>query len=441
MSNKAILSIEKLETELAKIIKNEYDNLTLNKTLNKIFADKGLNPATVSLIMNEKKYISQLNDYEKIAFATGCYEIFPKNQYLNPEKYFSERVIQSYNNHIVEYEKTNIIELHNFQMKNDFEYYGLIPYKQIFDMMSNNLLDYPIDLQRSPTYKTLGNITIPMPTVDSETVLNIEKSILDNDFEDTQIVLSLLVDNEEYPKFDFEEKFENIGNILIENPLVINDGMHRILGICNAFVKHYQENKKDLEGAISTRIVICDKSRAKRITAQSFKKATTNINWLKAIDENDVNRFVDKFINLSTTLKNNVGMTYEEAKALNKLTYKTLIIDLVNKLEIEVNNKKEVLLRSKKMAEHLDTLMDLLKEYGKGSEKENKYMYEPNMFAAYIWFAYEVSNREEDIEIYTEMIGKVLVMSEQDKKDLKLNLKNYSMNNIINYFKDIFEVN
>lgn len=441
MNNKAMLSMEKFETELGKIIKKEYSNLELNRTLNKMFANKGLNPSKINKIMNDEIYINQLNDYEKICFAYGCLEMFPNNKYLNPESYFSERVINSYNSYIAEYEKINFIELHNFQMKNDFEYYGLISYKQIFDMMSNNLLTYSIDIQRSPTYKTIGNITIPMPTVDNETVLNIENAILKDEFEDTQIVLTLLIkDDGSFPKFKFEEKFENIGDIIINESLVINDGMHRILSLCNAFSKHYQEKKSYLEGAISVRLVICDKSRAKRITAQSFKKATTNISWLKAIEDNDVNKFVDKFINLSTTLKDNVGTTYEEAKALNKLTYKTLIIDLVNKLEIQVNNKSEVLFRSKKMAEYLDTLMDLLKEYGH-NRKDNKYMYEPNMFVAYIWFAYEMSNREEDVETYTEMIGKVLTISEKDKKDLKLNLKNYSMNNIINYFKDMFEVN
>ena len=437
MDNKAMLSVEKLETELLKIIKSQYDNLELKKLLSKKFADKGLNPATVTLVMNEKKYINQLNDYEKITLAYGCYEVFSSNKYLNPEMYYSDRVVSSYNNYIVEYEKNDAIELKNFQMKNEFEYYGLIPYKKIFDMMSNNLLDYVIDIQRSPTYKTLGKITVPMPTVDNDTVLKIEKAILDDDFEDTQIVLSLLIDeNGEYPKFSFEEKLENIGDIVIDDHLIINDGMHRCLAICNAVVKHYQEKKTYLDGAISARIVICDKARAKKITSQSFKKALTNVSWLKAIDENDVNRFVDRFIGLSSTLKDNIGMTFEEAKALNKLTYKTLIIDLVNKLGIEVNNKSEVLIRSKKMANCLDTLIDLLKD----NNATNKDIYGVNMWAAYIWFAYEMSNREEDIDLYEKMIDRVLNMSEVDSKNLKLSLKNYSMNNIINYFRDVFEV-
>ena len=437
MDNKAMLSIEKLETELGKIIKKEYGNLELNKTLNRIFANKGLNPSKINKIMNEEIYINQLNDYEKICFAYGCLELFQTNKYLNPELYFSDRVIKSYNNHIFEYEKINFIELHNFQMKNEFEYYGLISYKQIFDMMSNNLLTYSIDIQRSPTYKTLGNITIPMPTVDNETVLNIENAILKDEFEDTQIVLSLLISEDgEYPKFRFEEKFNNIGDIIINEPLIINDGMHRVLALCNAVVKHYQEKKSYLDGAISVRLVICDKSRAKRITAQSFKKAITNASWLKAIDENDVNRFVEKLISLSSSLKDNVGMTFEEAKALKKLTYKTLIIDLVNKLGIEVNNKSEVLRRSSKMAYHLDTLIDWLKD----NNNENKNIYEVNMWAAYIWFAYEMTNREENIDLYERMVHKVLTMTEEDKKNLKLSLKNYSVNNIINYFKDVFEV-
>lgn len=437
----AMLSIDKLETELSKLIKKEYDNLDLKKTLNKVFADKGLNPSTINLIMDEKKFINELNDYEKIAFSYGCFSVFGENKYLNPERYFASRVIESYKNYIATIEHQDIIEFENFQMKNDYEYYGLISYKQIYELMSNNLLAYDIDIQRSPSYKPLGGKTIKTATIDNQAVKNIEECILENKFEDTQIVLSLLrKDNRENLKFNFEEIFKgtNIGNIVINDTLKINDGMHRCLGICNAVVRHLQETGRYLDGFISARIVICDKERAKRITVQSFKRSATNVDWLKGIDEeNDINKYVNKLIESSKTLKNNVGVTYDEAKALNKLTYKTLIIDLIKKLDIDVSNKSEVLYMSKKMADYLDTLMDLFKKY---DTDKNNYIYEMNMFVAYIYFAYEMANRDEDIELYEKMIEKVLYITEQDKKSLKIGLKNYSMNNIINYFKDVFEV-
>lgn len=434
-----MLSIDKLETELSKLIKKEYDNLDLKKTLNKVFADKGLNPSTINLIMDEKKFINELNDYEKIAFSYGCFSIFKKNEYLDPKKYFSPRVIESYKNYTAVIQKQDIIELKNFQMKNDFEYYGLISYKQIYELMSNNLLAYDIDIQRSPSYKPLGGKTIKTATIDNEAVKNIEQCILENKFEDTQIVLSLLIGEDgKRIRFNFDDIYENFGNITINDTLKINDGMHRCLGICNAVVRHLQETGQYLEGSISARLVICDKDRAKRITVQSFKRSATNIDWLKGIDEeNDTNKYVNKLIELSKILKNNVGITYDEAKALNKLTYKTLIIDLIKKLNIDVSNKSEFIFRSKRMASYLDTLMDLLKDC---DIDNNKYLYEMNMFVAYIYFAYEMSNRNEDIELYERMIGKVLSMTEQDRKTLKIGLKNYSINNIINYFKDIFEV-
>lgn len=437
----AMLSIDKLEIELNKLIKKEYNNLELKKTLNKVFADKGLNPSTVNLIMDEKKFINELNDYEKIAFSYGCFLAFDKrNKYLDPAQYFSSRVIKSYNDYTAIIEKQDIIELKNFQMKNDYEYYGLISYKQIYELMSNNLLAYDIDIQRSPSYKPLGGKTIKTATIDNEAVKNIEDCILEGKFEDTQIVLSLLTEEDgKRIKFNFDDIYENFGNIIISDTLKINDGMHRCLGICNAVVRHLQKTGQYLEGSISARLVICDKERAKRITVQSFKRSATNVDWLKGIDEeNDTSKYVNKLIELSKTLKNNVGITYDEAKALNKLTYKTLIIDLIKKLDIDVSNKSEVLFRSKKMANYLDTLVDLLKDYNFNNDN---HVFEMNMFVAYIYFAYEMSNKKnEDIELYEKMIEKVLNMKKEDRKNLKIGLKNYSINNIINYFKDVFEV-
>lgn len=436
MNDKAMLSMEKLETELIKIIKKEYSNLELNRLLNKKFADKGLNPAKISKLMNEELYINQLNDYEKICFAYGCFEMFKDNKYLNPELYFAQRLILLYNNHITEYNKIDIIELHNFQMKNDEEYYGLISYKQIFDMMSNNLLIYNIDVQREPTYKTIGKITIPMPTVDKDAISNIEEAILNETFEDTQIVLTLLTDKDDSSDFNFEAVYENIGNITIDTPLIINDGMHRCMAVCNAFAKYYQETKNYLTGAISVRLVICDKKRARRITVQSFQKSKTSMSYLKAINDSDINRFADKIINQSKILKNNVGETFKEAKALKKLTYKTLIADVIKKLEINVKDTKKVVRGSKSIADKLDILIELLRD----SNSENKNIYDLNMWAAYIAFACKMMNKEDiEIEVYDKMIDKVLNMTDEDRKILKLNVEKYSIDNIINYFEDIFD--
>lgn len=420
-------STDKLKLEINKIIKNEFDNIELKKSLNQSFASKNLNLKTIPLLFDEKKFVEQLNDFELIAFCKGAYNIFKNNKALNPNNYFSETMLNSYKNYIFTTEEINTIYLKDFIKINDFEYHGAITYEDLYKYMSNNLFIYTLDIQRDATFKKMGKGYIKTATIDSKAVKNIEETALRGELETTQIVLTLLIDEGSVPKISFESKYNNIGDVVIDEPISINDGYHRCMGICSAVAKHLAETNMYLDGILSVRLMIADQPRARKVMQQSFLRSNTNADFLKAVTESDVNTFLDKVIANSKAFKGNIANTYEEAKAMKKKTYKAIMLDILNKTDINFNNKSEVLIKSKKMAEYIDTLDDLAdKDYG------------VNLTAMYIWFAYRITLTKEDIELYNKILETVDTINEQ-AKELKINNKNVSVNSLIKYFDDIFK--
>lgn len=424
-----LLSLDKLKLEINKVLRNEYDNAELKRTLNESFLKKNLNVKTIPLLFEEKKFVEQLTDFELIAFSKGAYSYFRNNESLNPKKYFSEPMLNSYKNYISTVEEINVIKLKNFIKTTDFEYYGNISYEDLYKYMSNNLILYTLDIQRSPTFKKMGNSYIKTATIDTKSVKNIEATVLKGELETTQIVLTLLIDDNHMPRFDFKPKFDNIGDVVIDEPISLNDGMHRCLGICSATAKHLADKGEYIDGSISVRLIIADQTRARRVMQQSFLRSNTSVDFLKAITETDITLFLDKVINQSKMLKGNVANTYEEAKAMKKKTYKTIMIDLLHKTNINFNNKSEVLIKSKKMAEYIDTLNDLMVNSD----------LDINLYAMFIWFAYKISETKENIEMYYRIADKIDNMTDGEKKEFKLQNKTTKLNLLIKYFDELFE--
>ena len=419
--------INKLEIELNKVIKREFDNQELKRELNNEYLKKGLSPKNIALLFDEKKFINQLNEFELIAFTKSCYKYF-NNTVYNPEKYFSNMTLEGYRNYIFVNEEINIIKFHNFIEVNDSEYQGVVSYKQIYELMNNGLLIYDMNCQREATYQRLGKDNwIKTPTIDSKSVANMERLILEGKLETSQIVLTLLIDDETIPKFKFDKLYENIGDITCQT-LTLNDGTHRVLAICKAIANNLVKNNKYIEGSIGVRLIIADLQRAKSIMAQSFMRSDVSTDFKKSITEDDKSIFLDKIINNSKVLKDNVGVTYEEAKFLNKKTYRTLLLDILKYIDIDYNNKSEVLIKSKKIAEQVDILNDFI-------ETDNMVIY-----GLFLYLAYKITELDkEEIDIYYKVSETIEDLTEQQIKEWGLNNKNIKLNSIINSFNKLFE--
>ena len=417
----------KLEIELNKVIQKEFDNTELKREMNGEFLKKGLSPKTITMLFDGKKFINQLNEFELIAFTKSCYKHFNNTTY-NPEKYFSSMTLEGYRNYIFVNEEIDIIKLHNFIEVDDTEYQGIISYRQIYELMNNGLLLYDMNCQREATYKKLGKDNwIKTPTVDSKAVANMEQLILDGKLETSQIVLTLLIDEEVTPKFDFQRTYENIGNIVCQS-LTVNDGFHRCIAITKATASNLVKNDKYIDGYIGVRLIIADLQRAKSIMAQSFMRSDISTDFKKAITEDDKSNFLDKIINNSDTLKDEVGITYEEAKTLNKKTYRSLLLDIMKYMDIDYSNKSEVIIKSKKIAEQFDILNGFI-------ETNNM-----NIYAILLYCAYKVaeSNKKDDISIYYKLEEEIYNIIEHSTK-YNLNHKTIKLTKIIQYINNVFK--
>ena len=424
-----IRQIEELQTEIRKIILKDFDNYELKRLLNKRYIEKGFNPKDITLLFDEKKYIEEFDEMKTICISKTLYEYYNNNEKLNPKRYYSVPTLEMYKNYIITSEVVNKIKINNVIQINQEEYIGILTYEDIYKYMNASMFCYTLSAQRQPTYKKMGDKYVAVPTIDDKAVNSIAETVLKEQLESTQIILSYIIDDTHIPKIKFNPFFENIGELIIEEVLSIIDGYHRVAGINLGVIKYLAETGKYLNGYITVKILISDLAKARANVVQSFKRASTSEEYLRSITQDDKSNFLDKIINISKTFKDNIALTYEEAKALNKLTYRTLLLDIVDKMRIDFSNMSEVIIKSKKISEQFDILYDFLKD-----EDLNI-----NLNGILLWIAYQiVENNINEIDVYYNILELITNISKEQKATWKLENKTIRLNLVINYFNQVF---
>ena len=424
-----IRPIEELQTEIRKIILKDFDNYELKRLLNKRYIEKGFNPKDITLLFDEKKYIEEFDEMKTICISKALYEYYNNNEKLNPKRYYSVPTLEMYKNYIITSEVVDKIKINNVIQINQEEYIGILTYEDIYKYMNASMFCYTLSAQRQPTYKKMGDKYVAVPTIDDKAVNSIAETVLKEQLESTQIILSYIIDDTHIPKIKFNPFFENIGELIIEEVLSIIDGYHRVAGINLGVIKYLAETGKYLNGYITAKILISDLAKARANVVQSFKRASTSEEYLRSITQDDKSNFLDKIINISKTFKDNIALTYEEAKALNKLTYRTLLLDIVDKMSIDFSNMSEVIIKSKKISEQFDILYDFLKD-----EDLNI-----NLNGILLWIAYQiVENNINEIDVYYNILELITNISKEQKATWKLENKTIRLNLVINYFNQVF---
>lgn len=424
-----IRPIEELQAEIRKIILKDFDNYELKRLLNKRYIEKGFNPKDITLLFDEKKYIEEFDEMKTICISKALYEYYNNNEKLNPKRYYSVPTLEMYKNYIITSEVVDKIKINNVIQINQEEYIGILTYEDIYKYMNASMFCYTLSAQRQPTYKKMGDKYVAVPTIDDKAVNSIAETVLKEQLESTQIILSYIIDDTHIPKIKFNPFFENIGELIIEEVLSIIDGYHRVAGINLGVIKYLAETGKYLNGYITVKILISDLAKARANVVQSFKRASTSEAYLRSITQDDKSNFLDKIINISKTFKDNIALTYEEAKALGKLTYRTLLLDIVDKMNIDFSNMSEVIIKSKKISEQFDILYDFLKD-----EDLNI-----NLNGILLWIAYKiVENNINEIDIYYNILELITNISKEQKATWKLENKTIRLNLVINYFNQVF---
>lgn len=454
--SKYISKEEILNNLLFKVVDKNVNNRKLIMTVNRFFEKKGFPISIVQDLFSGEIKINMITNHYKMALCRACEEYYcndlkgegyntadgkkyQKDESFKLENYFNKDQIYSYEGIIPQKNEVDKVTLENFVMKNDMEWSGYMTYKQIYQYLTFNRFHYNFDTQREPVVIKLGSRTVKAPAINRESVDSIAEAVSQNKFEDTQIVLNCRIsDGGEYkmiPHIAYENNEVTIANLEILQKLDVVDGMHRILGIARAVE---EDNNKDKykNAKIGVRLVIRTAEQCVNIVSQSFKRGDTGKVYLETLNENDYTKFVDKLIAVCPSLENNVARTFDLAKVDNKLTYKSLMIDMVKKLEIKVENKGLSSIVIQKMGEKLEEIVSEIDNYIENNkDKDCSLLKNVNIFSVYMQIAYDLKdNVLGDFNLYNSVFDKIVDLDKKDIVELKLNSEKCSVSKIVNYF-------
>lgn len=441
-----ILEKSKLFNIIESLVVEEVNNSEFRQYINTIFYEKKLNNNVVSCLFNNSREMKSFRTIEQIAIAKACYEYKEKSDSYDYKKYFSKSEIDSFEDYEGLDEESNIMEFNNFLKVDDNLYRGNKSYIDIASYYERMLYIYNVDTQRANSFKKIAGKMIRKPSVDKKTVNSIRESILSGTFEDTEIILNVRLVEGKSPRFEFIPKYDDVlGDILIEpqytnkederyTEVNILDGYHRILAIKSAVDYYYQETGNELEGSIGVKIVFADNERALRIVDQTFKRSSTDKQFLGAIKTNNYTILTDDIIKKSKELRGNVAKTYDECVAFGKITHKYILNKVAEYLEIKSGSINDRNFQSKKYAKLIDEYIDVVK-YEFEDDDISKFI-NPNIFAGVIAYGKGYFDRNKDVE-YDELYNLAAMISNlksEDIKKMRLMNKNCSIPKIVEFF-------
>lgn len=211
--------------------------------------------------------ISQLQNGQLYLIAKAFKEYDPIKFNYDLEKYFDEKDRDSAYGKTHEMSKILQIKCLEKGTEDKPEWIGVLSYQEIYEIYSNGLLRYNMNTQRVPNVYIQNGTQYLVADIDGYAVKSIAKAIDEERFETNTITLNILK-TEESIKLPYKDFVLEIDTE--KNNIDIIDGVHRILGICDAVSKRNKEiengeNVKPLEGIMS----VCIKNLSEE-EAQNF---------------------------------------------------------------------------------------------------------------------------------------------------------------------------
>lgn len=453
-----------INIESARAFEQRKENKEFIKQLNLELASKKLNPFLGTALLDGTKMVEDANEMELIALTKVAYE------YLRDDKGNKYKTIdfdfwwEAEDKYKYDMFSSNItenllqIKLDLIQRIDSKNYVGRISFSQIADFMKNNLMRYNIICQRAYKTKSIGTRGLSLRSIDlkKENVNEIEKLILKNKLEETQMILNVRLpeDDEDFdPDIKFvpfnEKELSNIGTLLIRPDYNIDsktfttaeilDGYHRIKGICQAVERYRLEhNGKSPEGGLDIRIVCRTLTEGRNFISQIFKRSDTNFDSIKGYEQNEVTDFLDALIKNSEILRENVSVNYEDYTIESKLTYKSVLIDVVKEyMDVPLDSLGKSNKMARGISEKIDEIIfDISVKYfddDLNKMKNNSNLLDANMFIGYFAIAEELLkyNRYNLDEITDNLYS----LSDDEFKKLKINNKTTNRKVVFDFFK------
>jgi hypothetical protein len=442
------------ESAIKKIIQKEYKNKKLIRNLNKEFSEKGLNEEIPTGLFEQTLQYETLTQEERIAFVKGAYEIL-EWEALKPQKVFSETQLVDYKVYMNADPNKNLREmiLDGMTEIDELNYTGRVEYYKCDLYISNVIWKYNPKTQRASISKKIGTKDGYAREIDVnwDHVHEIADLILKGKFEDNQILINVLLTGDNNPDKHFYAKIDNYGQLVVkthydieaENFTVMHilDGYHRILGAREAARRYRDKYGKEISGALDIRVVLRTTEQAVDIIEQIFKRSDTRRDFKKAIENDEYSKFIDMLGEKSSILNGQIETTYDECRIENALTYKVILKDAIkNCTKIPVEKIGKVATLTTNMANSIDTIINIIKENYFDDDfdlmRDSSFLLTPNIFVGYLAIAYRISELNKFYD-YDKIAELLYCLTEDDVKDLKLKNKQYSYNNIYNYFYNL----
>lgn len=444
----------KSKNELIKLLesklKNNKINSSLAKALNEELLKKNINPNLTGLLFNGMKDIIDLNDNELILLSKVFYNYF-KDDNLKPSHYFSDKDLINYETNIKEhYENINLIELNNTIKINDTSYVAFVGAEMLYNMYESNIIVYNKETQRSPKIRVLGkNYVVKQISLNKNAVKEIANEMLNETYESDLIIFNVLQLPNNVPNISYDNGTLYIKpnlNVEDEDFTCVNviDGMHRLSALVNAVAK-LKKDKKEIPPSMGliVKIIVRDIEGAKRVVTQSFKRSSTDKDFLKSLEVNDYTKLADVLVKgLPDCIRKKIMPTYEEQMYMHGITNKILIADTLKEILPKEKNYLFNLNDINKTADLLNKILSYILEefYEKNFNvfvKESNLM-RKNSIVYLIFIAYNLIKLNIEEEKFLMLADKILLSSATWDRET-LSKKKTNIKNLIEEARQIME--
>lgn len=351
-----------LKNKLYTFIKNNVLNKEYIRSIIQEFTKKNLNVIKINKIFSLEISLDELSIEELVAI-TKCTYNYTRDKSFNPQNNFDKNILANYESYINVEDNLKEIVLNNIIKIDDYNYIGRISFEQVYNYINNGLIIYNKKSQRAGKLRKIGKTGgyIRDISLNMDSIKDMSNLMSKGKFEENEIILGVTIgESEEDPDIRFIPKVDNYGTLIIKpnydtNSTVVSalDGYHRIQASMDA----YLNSGKKLNYGFDVRIVVRTLEEAKEIVYQTFKRSDTEWEHLETYNQDsNYMQFVNNIEKYSRVLNGNLADTYEDCMIEDKMTYKTLLINTIKFLNINVNSISIRKTLSKNMAEKIDEL-------------------------------------------------------------------------------------
>ena len=222
------------------------------------------------------------------------------------------------------------------------------------------------------------------------------------------------------------------------------DGMHRLSALVNAVAK-LKKDKKEIPASMGliVKIIVRDIEGAKRVVTQSFKRSSTDKDFLKSLEVNDYTKLTDVLVKgLPDCIRKKIMSTYEEQMYMHGITNKILIADTLKEILPKEKNYLYNLNDINKTADLLNKILSYILEefYEKNFNVfvEESNLMRKNSIVYLIFIAYNLIKLNIKEEKFLMFAEKILLSSATWDRET-LSKKKTNIKNLIEEAKEILE--